>query len=205
MPDGLERALLEAGEALGQRATRRRTLERAAVALGALLGLPAARAIAARRRYPPGSNPLPGGYYGFCGHTYTTASCPAPYELPRIDARGLPLRPTDGRPIDNLGRLVDGHGKPVDEAGHRLHGPDGAPLPAAPRTRVCEDWVPEQHGVDAVLQGSWHRCCDGQVRKLWDCCTTSGRRINGDAALHGYCYGQRKVFCVTYHDTGVPC
>ena len=63
----------------------------------------------------------------------------------------------------------------------------------------------EQHGVDAVMQGSWHRCCDGQIRKLRDCCTTATRRINGDAALRGYCYGQRSVFCVTYQDTGVPC
>jgi len=205
MPDGIERALLRAGERLAERATRRRALERAALGLGALLGLPAARAVAARHRYPPGSKPIANGYYGFCGHTYTTASCPAPFELPRIDARGFPLRPADGKPIDNLGRLVNGAGKPIDENGRRLHGPDGSPLPAAPRTRICEDWVPEQHGVDAVMQGSWHRCCDGQIRKLRDCCTTATRRINGDAALRGYCYGQRSVFCVTYQDTGVPC
>ena len=31
------------------------------------------------------------------------------------------------------------------------------------------------------------------------------RRINGDAALTGYCYGGRKVFCVTYYQTHVPC
>ena len=29
-------------------------------------------------------------------------------------------------------------------------------------------------------------------------------RINGDAALTGYCYGGRKVFCVQYYDTKVP-
>ena len=43
------------------------------------------------------------------------------------------------------------------------------------------------------------------MRKLWDCCAHHDRRINGDAALHGYCYGGRKVFCVTYYQTHVPC
>ena len=54
-------------------------------------------------------------------------------------------------------------------------------------------------------QGAWYRCCGGTVRKLWDCCAHHDRRINGDAALHGYCYGGRKVFCVTYYQTHVPC
>jgi hypothetical protein len=55
------------------------------------------------------------------------------------------------------------------------------------------------------MQGSWFRCCGGQIRKLMDCCANSPKRINGDAALHGYCYGRRNVFCVTYYDTGLPC
>ena len=45
----------------------------------------------------------------------------------------------------------------------------------------------------------------GTVRKLWDCCAHHDKRINGDAALRGYCYGGRKVFCVTYYQTHVPC
>ena len=55
------------------------------------------------------------------------------------------------------------------------------------------------------VDGAWYRCCDGQVRKLMDCCTTGSRRINGDRALTGYCYDGRKVFCVMYYDTRVPC
>ena len=47
----------------------------------------------------------------------------------------------------------------------------------------------EQYGLDARLQGSWFRCCGGQIRKLMDCCANTPKRINGDAALHGYCYG----------------
>ena len=63
----------------------------------------------------------------------------------------------------------------------------------------------EQYHLDARIQGSWFRCCGGQIRKLMDCCATTRRRVNGDQALHGYCYGQRNVFCVTYYDTGLPC
>jgi hypothetical protein len=141
----------------------------------------------------------------FCGHIWTTGSCPAPYRLPRIDRRGYPLRPRDGRPVDNLGRLVDPEGYPVDEAGIRLAGPDGLPLERAPRTRICEEWVPERFRIDVRTQGSWYRCCSGQIRKLVDCCTTSTRRINGDRALKGYCYRGRRVFCVMYYETGLPC
>ena len=43
------------------------------------------------------------------------------------------------------------------------------------------------------------------MRKLWDCCGYRSRRINGDRALTGYCRRGRKVFCVTYVQTKVPC
>ena len=143
--------------------------------------------------------------FHFCGHVWTTGSCPSPYTLPRIDRTGFPIRPRDGRPIDNLGRLVDVEGYPVDEAGARLVGPDGELLERGPRTRICEDWVPERFAIDAVTQGSWYRCCNGQIRKLVDCCSRSTKRINGDKALTGYCYRGRKVFCVMYYDTGLKC
>ena len=144
--------------------------------------------------------------FHFCGHIWTTGSCPHPARLPRVDRAGKPLRPKDGRPIDNLGRLVDAKGRPIGADGRRLRGPDGEPLPRAPRTRICEDWVRERHGLeDAVMQGSWYRCCDGQIRKLWDCCSRSRTRINGDASLVGYCYKGKRVFCVVYRDTNLPC
>jgi len=69
--------------------------------------------------------------YHFCGHIYTTDSCPHPTGLPRVDARGLPLRARDGKPVDNLGRPVDRLGRPVDERGRLLVAPDGRPLPPA--------------------------------------------------------------------------
>ena len=34
--------------------------------------------------------------YHFCGHIYTTDSCPHPTGLPRIDKGGFPLRAADG-------------------------------------------------------------------------------------------------------------
>ncbi len=195
-PDDLLDAVatgLSTGLATGM--TRRSFLGRlGAVVMGAIGGSTVAAAV----------RPGEAGAFHFCGHIWTTGSCPSPLGLPRIDRRGLPLR-RDGRPIDNLGRLVGASGFPVNEAGERLLGPDGETLERGTRTRICEDWVPERFRIDAVTQGSWYRCCSGQIRKLVDCCTTSTRRINGDRALKGYCYRGRRVFCVMYYETGLPC
>lgn len=185
---------LAAGLATGF--TRRSLLGRLGAAFGALVGGSALKAAV---------TPDEAEAFHFCGHIWTTGSCPSPYRMPRIDRHGYPLRPRDGRPVDNFGRLVDADGYPVDEVGTRLLGPDGAPLERGPRTRVCEDWVPERFAIDAITQGSWYRCCNGQIRRLVDCCTTAKRRINGDAALKGYCYRGRRVFCVMYYETGLPC
>jgi hypothetical protein len=195
-----EAMLDEAGGALAASLasglTRRSFLGRVG---GALLGVVGGSAVAAAVR------PDEAEAFHHCGHIWTTGSCPTPYTLPRIDRRGYPIRPKDARPIDNLGRLVDTNGFPITEGGQRMTGPDGDALPRGPRTRVCEDWVPERFGIDAVTQGSWYRCCGGQIRKLVDCCSRSRRRINGDASLVGYCYTGRRVFCVMYYDTGLPC
>ena len=101
--------------------------------------------------------------FHLCGHIWTTGSCPSPYTLPRIDRNGYPLRPSDGRRIDNLGRLVNSSGLPIDESGARLRGPDGQLLERGPRTRLCEEWVPERYYISVRTQGSWYRCCNGQV------------------------------------------
>jgi len=144
--------------------------------------------------------------YHFCGHIFTTDSCPHPAgpALPRIDRAGYPLRAGDGKPIDNLGRRVNGKGEPVNESGKVMLDPDGRPLPPAPRTKVCEETA-RKFDISAQVDGGWYRCCGGQVRKLVDCCSTNPTRINGDTALQGYCYRDRKVFCVMYFDTNVPC
>ena len=142
--------------------------------------------------------------FHFCGHIYTTGSCPHPIGLPRIDRAGFPLRASDGHPVDDLGRLIDKLGRPVDEHGNLLRDPDGNPLPSAPRTRICEV-AAREHGFRPYFDGSWYRCCGGHVRRLMDCCGYVRRRINGDAALTGYCYSGRRVFCVMYYDTNVRC
>jgi hypothetical protein len=140
----------------------------------------------------------------FCGHIYTTGSCPHPTGLPRVDRNGFPLRAADGHPVDDLGRPVNAKGQPVDAHGRVLRDPDGQPLSPAPRTRVCVK-AAKEYGFTAHYDGSWYRCCHGRIRKLIDCCGYVRRRINGDAALIGYCYRGRKVFCVTYYDTKVRC
>lgn len=142
--------------------------------------------------------------FHFCGHIYTTGSCLHPTGLPRIDGHGLPLRASDGHPIDDLGRPVNHEGSPVNHGGEVLRDPDGRPLPPAPRTKVCAATA-RVHGFSDHVDGGWYRCCDGHVRKLVDCCTTGEKRINGDAALRGYCFKGRKVFCVMYYQTKVPC
>jgi hypothetical protein len=142
--------------------------------------------------------------YHFCGHIYTTDSCPHPTGLPRIDSRGRPLRARDGHRVDDLGRLIDPEGMPVDDNGVQLTDAEGAPLPPAPRTPVCKA-VGERYGFSTQIDGAWYRCCGGHVRKLIDCCSYSHRRINGDASLTGYCYSGRRVFCVMYFQTKVPC
>jgi hypothetical protein len=143
--------------------------------------------------------------FHFCGHIYTTDSCPHPTGLPRIDERGFPLRAADGHPVDDLGRPVDADGRPVDPVGKPLRDPGGRPLPPAPRSRVCQDAVAGRFDLHTRVDGSWYRCCGGRIRKLVDCCAQTRRRINGDAALTGYCYAGRRVFCVMYYDTKIPC
>ena len=142
--------------------------------------------------------------FHFCGHIYTTGSCPHPVGLPRIDAKGFPLRAADGKPVDDLGRLVDKLGRPVDAKGALLRDPDGNPLPPAPRTRVCTR-TGREFGFRPQIDGAWYRCCGGRIRKLVDCCGYVRNRINGDAALTGYCYRGRRVFCVMYYDTKIKC
>ena len=142
--------------------------------------------------------------FHFCGHIFTTDSCPHPTGLPRIDSKGRPLRARDGHGVDDLGRLIDANGDPIDEDGQRLTDADGVPLPAASRTPVCKA-VGERWDMSTRVDGAWYRCCGGHVRKLVDCCSHSKKRINGDRSLTGYCYKGRRVFCVMYFQTKVPC
>ncbi len=176
-------------------ATRRTFLATASAAIGAVV---------ATRTLGSLLDPAAADAHHFCGHIYTTDSCPHPTGLPRVDSRGYPLRARDGHPIDDLGRPIDAQGAPLDKDGRPLLDPDGRPMPATSRTRVCTA-VGRRFDIKTRIDGSWSRCCDGHVRRLTDCCSTSSRRINGDRALRGYCYDGRTVFCVIYHQTKIKC
>jgi hypothetical protein len=179
-----------------RQSSRRGFLERLG---GAVIGLAGANALAAAV-LPDEAD----AYTNFCGHTYTTGNCPAPTGLPRIDRNGYPLRADDGVPVDDLGRPINSHGQPIDAHGHVLTDADGVPLAPAPRSKTCET-TGEDYGIKLGLDGSWYRCCGGRVRRIRDCCGATDVRINGDAALVGYCYPGHHVFCVTYFETAMPC
>ena len=178
------------------RSSRRGFLERAATALIALAG---GRSVA-RMVLPDDAH----AFTNFCGHTFTTGNCPHPTGLPRVDIHGYPLRASDGHPVDDLGRPIDAQGYPVDAHDRPLREPDGELLAPAPRSRICPKAGLERH-LKLETDGSWYRCCGGRVRRLMDCCGYTSVRINGDAALTGYCYGGRHVYCVQYYETMMPC
>jgi hypothetical protein len=183
-------------DAVLRRSSRRGFLEWAGMAVIGLAGVGGA----ARAVLPDESD----AYTNFCGHTYTTGNCPHPTGLPRVDRNGLPLRARDGHPVDDLGRPIDAAGYPLDHRGRPLLEPDGEPGGGAARSQVCGA-AGAAHGLHLHTQGSWYRCCGGRVRRLMDCCGFTAVRVNGDAALTGYCYGGRNVFCVQYYETKVPC
>jgi hypothetical protein len=193
VPEHLDRV----SDAIARDTSRRGFLARVG---GALLALTAARTVGTL--IEPGDTA--DAWFGFCGHTYTTGWCPHPAGLPRIDSRGFPLRASDGQEIDDLGRPVNGDDQPIDDNGQLLRDAEGRPLPPAPRTPICRR-AGELYGFHPHIDGSWFRCCGGKVRQLRDCCAHKNTRINGDAALTGYCFSGRKVFCVQYYDTRVPC
>jgi hypothetical protein len=191
-----ERSPRSLGEEALARTSRRGFLERLGSSLIALAG---ARAVAQLAFVEDAS-----AYTNFCGHTYTTGNCPHPTGLPRVDRHGYPLRASDGRPVDDLGRPINAAGFPVDSHGLLLREPDGEPVPPAPRSKICHA-AGREYDLHLHVEGSWYRCCGGRVRRLMDCCGYTATRINGDAALTGYCYGGRNVFCVQFYDTMVPC
>ena len=143
--------------------------------------------------------------FHFCGHTYTTGSCLHPTGLPRIDAHGYPLRADDGEPVDDLGRQVNRKGQPVDD---RRQGAARPRRPAAAAGAADQGLRRDRahYGFDAARRRRLvpllrrHGAASSSTAA-----PTPSKRINGDAALEGYCYRGRKVFCVMYFQTKVPC
>lgn len=83
MPDGGSPNPERLSDSLARGTSRRGFLARVG---GALTAITAARTVGSL--VAPGESEA----YHFCGHTYTTGSCPHPTGLPRIDSRGFPLR-----------------------------------------------------------------------------------------------------------------
>ncbi len=79
MPEHLDRIT----DSLARDTSRRGFLARVG---GALVALTAARTVGTL--IEPGDSQA----FHFCGHTYTTASCPHPTGIPRVDSHGYPLR-----------------------------------------------------------------------------------------------------------------
>ena len=175
----IDRVAERSGVALATRTSRRSFLGR----LGrAVVGLSGGAVVASA---------LDGGRaeaFHICGHIYTTGSCPHPFHpQTRIDRFGYPVHPIHGYPVDDTGALYTSRDQK--------------------RSKICEDVVPEQypHTRPVKLEGTWSRCCGGRVRVVVDCCSRSHTRINGDASLTGYCHAGRRVFCITYRESKVPC
>ncbi len=172
--------LLErSGFALATRTSRRSFLGRLGKGLVALAGGTFAASAMDERRAEA---------FHICGHIFTTGSCPHPFHpQTRIDRFGYPVHPVHGYPVDDEGALYTSRDQK--------------------RSKVCEGLVAESFPFTRplVLQGTWSRCCNGRVRVVVDCCSSSRTRINGDASLTGYCHQGRRVFCITYRDSKVPC
>jgi hypothetical protein len=175
----LERWSEGATTALASRTTRRSFLGRLGAGIVALAGGPfVAEALRPERA----------SAYHLCGHLFTTGSCPHPFHpRTRIDKYGYPVHPKYGYPVDNKGRLYKSKKQKRD--------------------RVCQERVPRKYPYvkNPRYGGGWSRCCKGRIRRIADCCSTSRKRINGDASVRGYCYGATRVFCIGYRDTNVRC
>ena len=123
-----------------------------------------------------------------CGHTFTTGSCPHPFDpYTRIDRYGYPVHPTYGYPVDDKGRIYTSRNQT--------------------RRKVCEEVVPRKyhHVNNPRYGGGWSRCCYGKIRHISDCCSRSKKRINGDASVRGYCRSGLRVFCIAYRELDIRC
>jgi hypothetical protein len=123
-----------------------------------------------------------------CGHTFTTKSCPHPYApFTRVDRFGYPVHPRYGYPVDDDGEIYTSREQR--------------------RRRICQQVVPDRYPFTGhpTYGGGWSRCCGGRIRRIKDCCAYTDTRINGDAAVRGYCHGGRNVFCIGYQELDIRC
>ena len=175
----LDRLAERAGVGLARRTTRRSFLGRMGKGLVALAG----GSFVAATLHPDRAEA-----YHLCAHIFTTGSCPHPFfPESRIDRFGYPVHPRYGHPVDDRGRIYTSREQT--------------------RRKICDEVVPDRYPFTrpTILEGTWARCCNGRIRRVVDCCSKSRTRINGDASLGGYCHSGRRVFCITYRETKIPC
>jgi hypothetical protein len=175
----LERSVEQAAVGLAERTSRRSFLGRLGSGFVALVGGPL---VAAALR------PTRAEAHHICGHLYTTGSCPHPFgRHARIDRFGYPVHPNYGYPVDDRGHLYVSRQQS--------------------RRKICQEVTPDRFPFTGRPRfgGGWSRCCGGRIRRIYDCCSYSLIRINGDASVTGYCHGGRRVFCICYRDTNRPC
>ena len=175
----LDRITEGAAIGLAERTTRRSFIGKVGAGVVALVGGPFV-AVALK--------PDRAEAHHICGHTFTTGSCPHPFSpYSRVDRFGYPLHPTYGYPVDDFGNIYKSRKQR--------------------RRRMCEEVVPDRYSRarGAKQGGGWSRCCNGRIRRIYDCCSYSDTRIQGDAAVTGYCFGGRKVFCIGYRDLKSTC
>ena len=124
--------------------------------------------------------------YHFCGHIYTTDSCPHPTGLPRIDSRGYPLRARDGKRVDDLGRLVDKRATRSTRTASSSPTPTAARSPRHPHP-ICTGDRRERTASGARPTAPGTAAAAGDVRKLVDCCALHApphqRRRGADGLL----------------------
>ena len=141
-----------------------------------------------------------------CGHTFTTDGCPHPTGLPRIDRHGYPLR-AQRRQARRRPRPPRRRRRRARRRGRRAAARSRRPRAAARARarRVCNA-AGKRYKITTRTDGSWYRCCDGHVRKLDGLLHAVGASAStATAALTGYCYNGRRVFCVMYFQSKVPC
>ena len=175
----IETATAQASTLLAERSSRRSFIGRLGQGIVALAG----GSLVAAALKPENAEA-----YHICGHTYTTASCPHPFNPnSRVDKFGYPLHPKYGYPVDDKGEIYTKRSQK--------------------RSRMCEDVVRKRYpSVNKPRQGGgWSRCCGGRIRTIYDCCAYTRTRINGDAAVTGYCFRGKKVFCIGYRDLNTRC
>lgn len=175
----IERTLQDASMTLAERTSRRSFLGRLGSGVVALVGGPLVAVTLSPERAEA---------HHICGHTFTTGSCPHPFApRTRIDKHGYPVHPVYGYPVDDKGNIYTSRSQT--------------------RRKVCQQVVRAKYPYTGrpKFGGGWSRCCNRRIRRIYDCCSYSNTRINGDRAVTGYCHGGRKVFCILYRDTTTSC